>query len=94
MRDLGEEGGVYKRLDTSARDLVIEVQTVAHASRVHVDIETDNIEAEVARLEKLGAKRVEAVKSWRVMEAPTGQRFCVVRAKKSLEGAAGVTTWP
>jgi hypothetical protein len=93
MRDLGEEGGVYNRLDASARDLVIEVQTVAHPSRVHVDIETDDIEAEVARLEKLGAKRVEAVKSWEVMEAPSGQRFCVVRAKKSLDGAAGVTTW-
>jgi hypothetical protein len=65
-----------------------------HPSRVHVDIETDDIEAEVARLQKLGAKRVEAVKSWQVMEAPTGQRFCVVRAKKSLDAAACVTTWP
>lgn len=94
MDDLGEEGGVYKRLDASARDLVIEVQTVAHPSRVHVDIETDDIEAEVMRLEKLGAKRVEAVKNWQVMEAPTGQRFCVVRAKTGLDGARGVTTWP
>jgi hypothetical protein len=47
---------------------------------VHLDIETDDIEAEVARLEKLGAKRIQTVKSWVVMEAPTGQRFCVVRA--------------
>jgi len=94
MGDLGEEGGVYERLDASARDLVVEVQTVAHASRVHLDIETDDIEAEVTRLEKLGARRVGAVKSWQVMEAPTGQRFCVVRARKSLEGAAGVTIWP
>jgi hypothetical protein len=94
MRDLGEEGEVYKRLDATARDLVIEVQAVAHTSRVHLDVETDDIQAEVSRLEKLGAKRVEAVKSWQVMEAPSGQRFCVVRAKKSLDGAAGVTTWP
>jgi Glyoxalase-like domain len=94
MQKLGEEGGVYERLDASARDLVIEVQTVSHPSRLHLDIETDDIEAEVARLEKLGAKRIEAVKTWQVMEAPTGQRFCVVRAKKSLEGAPGVTSWP
>jgi len=96
MRDvgLGEGGGVYKSLDASARDLVIEVQTVAHPSRIHVDIETDNIEAEVVRLEKLGAKRVEFVKSWQVMEAPTGQRFCVIRAKTSLDGTPGATTWP
>ena len=60
--------------------LDIEVQKVEHASRVHLDIETDDIEAEVRRLEKLGAKRVGAVKTWWVMEAPTGQRFCVVQA--------------
>jgi predicted enzyme related to lactoylglutathione lyase len=38
--------------------LDIEVQKVGHESRVHLDIETDDIEAEVARLEKLGAKKV------------------------------------
>ena len=32
------------------------------------------------RLEALGAKRVQQVQSWWVMEAPTGQRFCVVKA--------------
>ncbi len=53
---------------------------VDHPSRVHLDIETDDIEAEVRRLEKLGAKKVQAIKAWWVMEAPTGQRFCVVRA--------------
>ena len=35
--------------------------------------------AEVQRLEKLGAKRVAAVRTWVVMEAPDGQRFCVIR---------------
>jgi hypothetical protein len=47
---------------------------------VHLDIETDDIEAEVQRLEKLGAKRIREISRWWVMEAPTGQRFCVVRA--------------
>lgn len=50
-----------------------------HASRVHLDIETDDIEAEVKRLVKLGAKKIGEVSSWCVMEAPTGQRFCMVR---------------
>ena len=59
--------------------LHIEVQKVDHESRVHLDIETDDIEAEVSRLEALGAKRVTKVRTWWVMEAPTGQRFCVVR---------------
>jgi len=30
------------------------LQKVSHDSRIHLDIETDNLEAEVARLEKLG----------------------------------------
>ena len=71
---------IYKRLEDSQHGLDIEVQKVSHASRVHLDIETDDIEAEVRRLEKLGARRVQAVHDWWVMEAPTGQRFCVVRA--------------
>ena len=60
--------------------LNIEVQAVSHESRVHLDIETDDIPAEVARLEKLGAKQVKAVRDWVVMEAPSGQRFCIVPA--------------
>lgn len=75
-----EEEEKYRRLDDRQHGLHIEVQKVSHPSRIHLDIETDDIEAEVARLEKLGAKRVEAVSGWWVMEAPTGQRFCVVNA--------------
>ncbi len=63
------------------------MQKVAHPSRVHLDIETDDIEAEVARLEALGAKRVQSIHTWCAMEAPTGQRFCVVRMKHPERGA-------
>jgi catechol 2,3-dioxygenase-like lactoylglutathione lyase family enzyme len=94
MHDQGREGDTYDRLDASARDLAIEVQRVDHDSRLHLDIETDNLDAEVARLERLGARRVAFVKRWWVMEAPTGQRFCVVRAKQDLASAAGVNVWP
>lgn len=73
----------YVDFDTGPNGLDIGVQKVEHESRVHLDIETDDIDAEVARLEGLGAKRVAWVKRWWVMEAPTGQRFCVVRAKRS-----------
>jgi len=60
---------------------------------VHLDIETDDIDAEVRRLEKLGAKRVQPVQTWWVMEAPTGQRFCVVQAS-SPEFDARASRWP
>ena len=75
---------IYVTFDAAARDLHVEVQKVDHESRVHLDIEADDIEAEVARLERLGARRIGPVKGWVVMEAPTGQRFCVVRGKERL----------
>ena len=73
----------YIGLKTPPGDLHIEVQKVDHPSRVHLDIETDDIEAEVSRLEALGARRIAKVRRWVVMEAPTGQRFCVVRSSRA-----------
>jgi predicted enzyme related to lactoylglutathione lyase len=87
-----DEAALYKRLEDSAHGLNIEVQKVEHASRVHLDIETDDIDAEVSRLEKLGAKRIQAVRTWWVMEAPTGQRFCVVHAASAAFGSQA-TEW-
>jgi predicted enzyme related to lactoylglutathione lyase len=55
---------------------------VSHESRVHLDIEADDIPAELARLEKLGATVVERLERWVVMQAPTGQRFCIVRVQR------------
>lgn len=91
---LGPDGPDYERLDASAHGLSIEVQRVAHDSRVHLDLETDDVDAEARRLEALGARRVRRVRSWWVMEAPTGQRFCIVEAKRPLAGLPGTTRWP
>jgi hypothetical protein len=85
--DPADEG--YVLLETGPDDPYIELQRVSHPSRVHLDIETDNVESEVSRLEKLGARRVEKVRDWWVMEAPTGHRFCVVPVERaSFEGHA------
>jgi len=73
----------YRHLETQPEEIDIEVQKVNHGSRVHLDIETDNIEAEVARLESLGASRISNIHSWVVMEAPTGQRFCIVNPQRA-----------
>ncbi len=48
------------------------------SARVHLDIHTDDLSAEVARLERLGAERVQAVHSWWVMRDPAGLLFCVI----------------
>lgn len=73
----------YVELTGSPEEIHVEVQKVDHPSRVHIDIETDDIEAEVTRLEELGAKRIGIVRTWCVMEAPSGHRFCVVQPQRS-----------
>ncbi len=86
-----EDAG-YALLETKPNDLHIEVQKVDHPSRVHLDIEADDVEAEVRRLEALGAKRLKQIRTWWVMEAPTGQRFCVVRPQRA-SFAAEANRW-
>ena len=46
--------------------------------RVHLDIHTDDLAAEVARLEELGAERVQQVHSWWILRDPAGLLFCVI----------------
>ena len=94
MADAGADGATYRKLDGSARDLAVEVQNVDHPSRVHLDIESDDVDAEADRLEQLGAKRIARIRTWWVLEAPTGHRFCVIVAKEPLAGKPGVTDWP
>jgi catechol 2,3-dioxygenase-like lactoylglutathione lyase family enzyme len=74
--------GDYVMLETPAGEWSVQIQRVDHESRVHIDIETDDIPAEVARLEKLGARVDKRFERWVVMRAPSGQRFCVVRVQR------------
>jgi len=73
----------YRMLETPPDEISVQIQRVEHESRVHIDIETDDIPAEVARLEKLGARVDKRLERWVVMQAPTGQRFCLVRVQRS-----------
>ncbi len=74
--------GNYRMLETPPDEPIVEIQRVDHESRVHIDIEADDISAEVERLEKLGAWVVNRLERWVVMQAPTCQRFCVVRVQR------------
>ena len=69
-------------LETPSDEIGVQIQRVDHDSRAHIDIETDDIAAEVARLENLGATVFKQLERWVVMQAPTGQRFCVVRVQR------------
>ena len=94
MPSAGDDGDGYAKLDASAHDLNIEVQRVKHESRIHLDLHTDDEAAEVARLERLGAKKLHKAPRWTIMEAPTGHRFCVISTTRALAGLPGTNRWP
>jgi hypothetical protein len=61
-------------------DLWLLVQRLGEGpARVHLDIHTDDPAAEVARLERLGARRAGQVHGWQVMRDPAGLPFCVLQ---------------
>lgn len=90
---LDQDGdGKYAELQTERDEPILLLQKVDHDSRIHLDIESDDIDAEADRLEKLGARKIEFVKRWWVMEAPSGHRFCVVRRQRDPFGPH-LNTW-
>ncbi|WP_110657252.1 VOC family protein [Salinicola halimionae] len=89
-----EVDGKYGKLDTPPNQPDVLIQQVDHPSRVHLDIESDDIDAEVARLERLGATVIERLERWTVMQAPTGHRFCVVHPQRAdFGGSDDVNVW-
>jgi hypothetical protein len=82
----------YANLPGAHLDFVVQRVEPGHEG-VHFDIETDDVAAELARLEALGAKRVKQVKNWWVMEDPGGHRFCIVPGP-SKHWPEGAVEWP
>jgi hypothetical protein len=75
--------------------LVVSVQTVDDAARYHLDVETDDLDAETARLIALGATEVSRWLDCRTLRAPGGHLLCVIPVhsdRKAFEEAARV--WP
>ncbi len=88
------ESPTYRQLTTAPEEPLLIVQAVDHPGRIHLDIEADDLESEVKRLEALGARRIGFVKRWWVLEAPTGQRFCVVNPQREpLAAQRGASAW-
>ena len=80
----------YRNLSVAGDEVTLLVQAVEHPSRVHLDIETDDVDAEVDGSRLWARGEVSQVQTWWVMEAPTGQRFCVVRPQRAgFPGQAG-----
>lgn len=77
-RVIVDDDGKYARVGDYDRRPRMLLQAVEHPSRIHLDIETDDREAEAKRLEAAGARRIETRERWIIMEAPSGHRFCLV----------------
>jgi catechol 2,3-dioxygenase-like lactoylglutathione lyase family enzyme len=61
-------------------------------NRLHIDLRPDDQEAEVARLEQLGARRIDvgqgAESTWVVLADPDGNEFCVVQSPYTQDASA------
>jgi catechol 2,3-dioxygenase-like lactoylglutathione lyase family enzyme len=87
-----DDDGKYARVGDYDRSPRLLLQAVDHAPRIHMDIETDDREAEAARLEAAGARRIETRERWIIMQAPSGHRFCLV-GPQGEDFAEGAKIW-
>jgi hypothetical protein len=89
----GEEQ--FTDLPGALPDLVVAVQAVDDQPRYHLDLETDDVEAETARLLGLGAVLVNQWRGCRVLRVPGGQLACVIPVHSDPEVFARLArVWP
>lgn len=85
----------FSDLPGALPDLVLAVQAVDDAARYHVDLETDDVAAEVARLVALGATQVSTWQGCHTLRAPGGHLLCVIPVHSDEAVFARLaTTWP
>jgi hypothetical protein len=76
------------------QDVALLVQRLdGGTARVHVDIHTDDLDAEVERLEHLGAQRVQQAHMWWVMRDPAGLLFCVIPEPGGTLNDSNASRW-
>ena len=82
-------GHIYRRLRLPDSDIRVLLQHTrdpkVSKERMHLDLETDDVESEVQRLETLGATRIDHQQErgfdfW-VMRDPWGNEFCVIQTE-------------
>ncbi|MFC0625776.1 VOC family protein [Kribbella deserti] len=76
-------------------DHVLAIQSIEGEARYHLDIETDDVDAEVARLTGLGAVKLSQWLDCHTLRAPGGHLLCVIPLHSDPEVfARHATTWP
>ena len=91
MRELDEPQFHGTRLSDHSALLVQRLDE--GSARVHLDIHTDDLDAEVARLERLGATTARRHEEWVVMTDPAGLEFCVVIDPRGTLTDDNSTVW-
>ncbi len=88
----GEEH--FTRLRDALPGLIVGTQEIDDEPRYHIDIETDDVDAEVARLRALGAVEVSRWLDCHVLRAPGGHLLCVIPVHSAPEiFRAHARTW-
>ncbi|TWD79232.1 hypothetical protein FB561_0287 [Kribbella amoyensis] len=84
----------FIELPGATNGIVTALQSVDDAPRYHVDIETDDLDAETARLIGLGAEEVSRWQDCRVLRAPGGHLLCVLPVETDPDDfAANANVW-
>jgi glyoxalase superfamily protein len=82
-------------LPAAVPGLVTAVQAVDDDARYHVDIETDDVAAEVARLTALGAEEESVWQGCHALRVPGGHLLCVIPLHSDPAAfAAAAHVWP
>ena len=87
----GEEQ--FTSLPGALPSLTLAVQSIDGQARYHVDFETDDLDAETARLVALGAVQIDQWLECRILRAPGGHLLCVI-PQHSDDFAEHATEWP
>jgi hypothetical protein len=79
---------------TGTGDAALLVQRLGDGpARIHIDIHTSDLEAEVARLEQAGATRLQEAGGWWIMRDPAGLVFCVVPERPGVLTGDNAQRW-
>lgn len=85
----------FTTLDASILGLIVAIQTVEDVARYHIDIETDDVAAEVARLQELGAVEKSSWQGCHTLQVPGGHLLCVIPIHSDPENFAALAhSWP
>jgi hypothetical protein len=84
----------YHGVRLHGQDIALLVQRLGGGTaRIHLDIHTDDVDAEVKRLEDLGAQRVQQAHEWWIMRDPAGMLFCVIPEPGGTLSEANAHRW-